>query len=242
MKVNQAYRFELGPNNRQETNLQKHAGTARFTYNWGLARRIEEYEKDGRSSNAIEQHKQLNTLKKTEFPGMYEVSKCAAQESLRNLDRAYHPFFRRVQAGKKLGFPKFKKKGVNDSFRLTGAIRVFEKAGKLPKLGKISLKEKTGKFKGRILSATITREADRWYVSLQVERERRDPEPVQGKPVGIDIGLESFATLSDGTKEENPRFLKKSLKQLRKRSRSLSKKQKGSKNREIDDNSRGTAH
>jgi putative transposase len=69
-----------------------HAGAARFAYNWGLAQRMDEYARTGKSSNAIELHRQLNVLKKTSFPWMYEVSKCAPQEALRDLDRAYRNF------------------------------------------------------------------------------------------------------------------------------------------------------
>lgn len=78
----QSYKRELDPNNVQRMVLLKHSGTARFAYNWGLARRKEECERTVTSSNAIELHKQLNALKKTEFPRMYEVSNCAPQEAL----------------------------------------------------------------------------------------------------------------------------------------------------------------
>jgi len=97
MLVQQSYRYELKPNNKQKTLLAKHAGCARFAYNWGLARRIEEHKETQKSSNSIEQHRQLNALKKTEFPWMYEVSKCAPQEALRDLDKAYKNFFRSLK-------------------------------------------------------------------------------------------------------------------------------------------------
>ncbi|MBA7551214.1 hypothetical protein ES705_43750 [subsurface metagenome] len=125
MLTQQAYRYELKPNNKQRTLLAKHAGAARFAYNWGLARRIKEYKETHRSSNAIEQHRQLNTLKKTDFSWMYKVSKCAPQESLRDLDRAFKNFFRSLKSGKRTGFPRFKKKGIHDSFRLTGSIFLY---------------------------------------------------------------------------------------------------------------------
>jgi putative transposase len=89
MKRNRAFRYELKPNVNQKILLAKHAGASRFAYNWGLAQRIEMYEKDKKSTNAIEQHKLLNSLKATQFPWMYEVSKCAMQEALRDLDKAY---------------------------------------------------------------------------------------------------------------------------------------------------------
>jgi len=126
MKIQRAYKTELDPNEEQRTLLLKHAGAARFAWNWGLARRVEEYQAMGKSSNAIEQHRELNALKATEFPWRYEVSKCAPQEALRDLDKAFAHFYRRVkQKNGKAGFPKFKskRKGVG-GFRLTGAIHV----------------------------------------------------------------------------------------------------------------------
>ena len=213
MKIQSAYRYELDPNNVQRTLLAKHAGSARFTYNWGLSRRIEEYKTTGRSSNAIEQHRQLNGLKKTEFPWMYEVSKCAPQEALRNLDKAYANFFRRVKNGEKPGFPKFKKKGIHDSFRLTGSMDVRLRNIQLPRLGDIRTKEETA-VKGRILSATVRRTVNRWFVSLAVEKEMPDPEPVHGPIAGIDLGLTKFLQLSDRTIYDSIRPLKKLLSKL----------------------------
>lgn len=157
---------------------------------------------------------------------MYEVSKCAPQEALRDLDRAFKNFFQG-----RAKYPHFKKKGIHDSFRLTGTIKVFPKHVQLPRLGKIRVKEETAKFKGKILSATVSREADRWYVSLAVEVEISDPVPVVGEPVGIDVGLNHFAVLSTGEKIEAPKILEKNLKRLKKLSRQHSRKQKGSSNR-----------
>lgn len=230
MKINRAYRYELKPNKEQLVLLAKYAGCARFSYNWGLARRIELYEKENKSTNAIEQHKELNSLKQEQFPWMYEVSKCAPQEALRDLDKAFRNFYRGLKTGNKVGFPKFKKKGGHDSFRLTGCIKVMEKAVQLPRLGVVKLKEKP-KVNGRILSATVSRDADRWYVSLTVEQDITEPEPVKGEVVVIDFGLKHFAVFSTGEVEDAPNPLKKHLKLLRKRSKQHSRKQKGSNNR-----------
>ncbi len=230
MQINQAYRYELDPNKEQRLLLAKHAGAARFAYNWGLARRIALWEQDKISTNAISQHKELNALKKTDFPWMYEVSKCAPQEALRNLDNAFRNFFQGLKAGRKVGFPKFKKKGRNDSFRLTGAIHVLAHHVQLPRIGSVRLKEHPV-VEGKILSATVRREADRWFVSIAVEQERADPEPVQGPVVGIDLGLTTFAALSDGEKIEAPKPLAKHLRRLKRLQRRLSRKQKGSRNR-----------
>lgn len=210
--------------------LAQHAGTARFAFNWGLQQRIELYEQEKKSTNAMEQHRLLNTLKKDSFPWMYDVSKCAPQEALRDLDRAFKNFFRGIQKGRSIGFPSFKKKGQRDSFRLTGTIKVRSKEIQLPCLGIIRVKEKT-KLCGRILSATIVREADRWFISLSVEIEKPDPKPVVGDPVGIDVGLSCFAVLSNGDKIFAPKPLDRNLKRLKRASRQHSRKVPGSINR-----------
>lgn len=230
MKINRAYRYELKPNMTQRILLAKHSGCARFAYNWGLAQRITLYQEEKKSTNPMAQHKALNQLKQTEFPWMYEVSKCAPQEALRDLDRAFKNFFTGLKAGTKVGFPKFKKKGVHDSFRLTGTIKIKGKAVQLPRLGVIHLKEEPY-VGGRILSATVNREADRWFVSLSCEVEIKEPKPVKGEVVGIDVGLNHFAIMSDGLKIEAPKPLAKYLKRLKRLSKKHSRKQKGSNNR-----------
>lgn len=162
---------------------------------------------------------------------MYEVSKCAPQEALRDLHRAFTNFWSGRKAGRNTGFPKFKKKGANDSFRLTGSIHIKGDRIQLPRLGTVKSKESTDKFHGRILSATVTREADRWYVSLTTETERETPQPVMGDIVGVDVGLTDFAVLSDGTKLDAPKPLGKALKRLKRTQKQHSKKTKGSQNR-----------
>jgi len=230
MLINKAFRYELKPNKAQLISLAKHAGCARFAYNWGLAGRIKLYNQEKKSTTAINQHRELNSLKKTELPWMYEVSKCAPQEALRDLDKAFANFFRGIKQNQHVGFPRFKKKGLRDSFRLTGSIKVFEKSVQLPRLGNIKLKE-IPEVTGRIFSATVRKEAGRWFVSLCVETEIPDPVPVQGEIIGIDLGLDAFATLSSGEKIKAPKPLSKYLKRLRKLSKKHSRKQKGSKNK-----------
>ena len=231
MLTQQAYRYELKPNNKQRTLLAKHAGAARFAYNWGLARRIKEYKETQKSSNAIEQHRQLNTLKKTDFPWMYKVSKCAPQESLRDLDRAFKNFFRSLKSGKRTGYPRFKKKGIHDSFRLTGSIHVSQALVVLPRIGRIRTKEETA-LNGHILSATVSREADRWFASFSVKRKREEyNRTVQDPAIGVDVGINSFCVLSDGMRIESPKPLEHTLRLLKRRSKQHSRKTLGSANR-----------
>jgi len=237
--IQRAYKTELDLNNEQITACKRHAGAARWAYNWGLRHKQETYAATGKSASAIELHRELNTLKKTEVPWMYEVSKCAPQEALRNLDRAFDGFFRRVkltQRGKhrgKVGYPRFKskKRGLG-GFRLTGAIVIFSTAIRLPRLGCLRLKERgylpTAGVK--ILSATVSEQAGHWYVSVQVEQEREAPANI-GPIVGVDLGVKTLATLSDGTVIPNPRPLKRRLKKIKRLHKAVTRKQKGSKNR-----------
>lgn len=235
MLVRQAFRFELDPNNLQRTALAQHAGAARYAWNWGLAERKRMLEAGEGSTSAMAQHKAWNQFKREGAPWWREVSKCAPQEALRDLEKATRAFFRsmRKQGACRVGFPKFKRKGMNDSFRLTGSIHAGEKSVTLPRLGKMRTKEPTTKLTesgARITSATIRRDADRWFVSLAVEVERPDPPRVVGPVVGIDRGIHTFAVLSDGSVIQSPRALSKGLRKLRRLSKSLSRKQKGSKN------------
>jgi len=236
MLINRAYRYELDPNNIQRSYLAQHAGVARFAYNWGLEQRIKQYKNNqgnDRFTDAMKQHKLLNSLKKDQFSWMYETSKCAPQEALRDLHRAFQNFYRGLKSGKKIGFPRFKRRGVRGSFRLTGIIRFHERAIQLPRIGKIRIKEKRKCYcSGRVLSVTVRRRANRWFVSVTVEEDIIVPQPVRGAPVGVDLGVKTLATLSDGTTFANPRALGRRLRKLKQLHRSLSRKEKGSKNRD----------
>jgi len=233
VEIIRGYKVELDPNNKQRTLLLQCAGTARWAWNWGLARRIEEYEETGKSSNAIKQHRQLNALKKTEYPWLYNYSKCIPQESLRDLDKAYQNFFRRVKTGeKKPGFPKFKsrKNGIG-SFRLTGAIRVEGDRIRLPRLGWLRLKENdyipTGDI--HIMSATVSEKAGRWFVSVQCREEIPDRN-AEGFPVGVDLGIKTMAVCSDNREFENPKALRQAQQKLGRLQRELSRRKKGGQN------------
>lgn len=229
MIIQKAYRTELDPNNKQRTSLLKHAGCARFAYNWALNRVKEKISKP----NAMQLHKELNARKKEEFPWMYEVSKCSMQESLRDLDKAFKNFFKRRKNG--VGFPKFKSKNKGiGGFRLTGTIKVEERRIQLPRIGWIRLKEKDYISSDKhILSATVSEKAGRWFVSVLVE-EKIEPQTMTGEVLGIDLGVKTLATCSDGTKYKNPKALVKFEKKIKRlQSHMMKRQQKGSIRRRI---------
>jgi putative transposase len=170
---------------------------------------------------------------------MYQVSKCAPQEALRNLDNAFAHFFRRCafkRAGTwrgRLGYPQrtSKKRGLG-SFRLTGAIVVFPAAIQLPRLGRLRVNERgyLPTAGVRVLSATISEQAGHWYVSVQVVQEHEVPVNT-GPVVGVDLGVKTLATCSDGTTIANPKPLKRRLKKIKRLHRAVTRKPKGSHNR-----------
>ena len=229
-----AYKTEISVNNKQQTLLLQHLGAARWAYNWALAKKKEQFDKKEKIPNAIELHRELNKLKQSEVPWMYNSSKTSPQNALRDCDKAFQDFFTRCKKkvkGKK-GFPKFKsKKNEKQSFRLDGAISVESDCIKLPRIGKLKLAEKDYiPTDCKILSATISKRAGRWFVSVQVETPDREHSDAKNKVVGIDLGIKTLATCSDGTTYENPKALKKNLKRLKRKQKQLSRKKKGSKN------------
>jgi putative transposase len=224
--IKRAFRYELDLNNEQRTACLKHAGAARWAFNFGLRRKKEAYAAGEKTPTAIDLHRELNVLKATEIPWMYDVSKCAGQEALRNLDRAFVNFFQ-----KRARFPRFKsrKHGIG-SFRLTGSIWVSGKSIQLPRLGTLRLKEESA-VTDKVLSATVSERAGRWFVSLQVETSIAVPDN-QGPTVGVDLGIHKLATVSDGKVFENPKSYRRNLRLLRRAQQTVSRRQKGSKRRE----------
>ena len=235
MLIYRAYKTEIEPNNKQKTLLAKSAGTARFAYNWALGIKKEAFDKKAKIPTAIDLHKKLNKLKQTEFAWMYEVSKCSPQTALFDCDDAFKNFFRKCKQkikGKK-GFPKFKyKKTGAGKFNINGIIKINETHIQLPRLGKLKLKEQNYMpINCHIINTTVSQHADKWFVSVLVKEEIAQ-KTKQEKIVGVDLGIKTLAVVSDGKEFKNPKALQSNLVKLRKTSRHVSRKVKGSKNRD----------
>jgi transposase len=214
VKVHQAYRFALDPSPAQERALRSHAGAARFAWNWGLARCKERYEAEGKWYSAVDLHKLCNAEKKADpaLAWWRENSKCAYQEAFRDLDRALRNFTasrKGDRKGRRLGFPRFKKRGrCKEAFRFSGVLRCCGATVTLPRLGTVRTHESTRKLArrlergtARILSATVSRTAQRWFVSFTVEVERAVPRchARPGSAIGIDLGVKTLLTGVDET-------------------------------------------
>jgi len=195
-------------------------------YNWGLAVWKTEYEA-GDKPTGRGLKKQFNAVKKAEYPWIYEVTKCVVDTAFENLNRAFQNFFR-TKNGRT--YPKFHKKGVKDSFTVDNTkFIVAGKKIRIPKLGWVRMTEEL-RFDGKLMSATVKNRAGKWFVAIAVETTSVSESQASGA-VGIDLGVKTLATLSDGTIFENPKTYYKYDKQLRRAQKSLSRKKKGSKNR-----------
>ena len=235
------HKIALDPNNKQRTYFARAAGVARFAYNWALAEWQRQH-KNGEKPNEVKLRRELNALKRSQFPWMLEVTKAAPQQAIKNLGKGYARAFKNVKIGRKrgkknpYGFPVFKKKGVHDSFRADNgpdknhpnAVEIEGKKVKLPVIGWIRMHEKL-RFEGVIKSAVVSREADRWFVALSVEIEA--PEQRQcDTVVGVDLGVKDLAVVSDGRRFKASKSLRLNLQRLRRANKELSRRKKKSAN------------
>lgn len=228
-----AHRIALDPTNVQRTYFARACGTARFAWNWALAEWQRQYaaRKDNLSlpqPSEASLRRRLNSLKREQFPWMFDVTKCAVQEAIIDLGAGFRSFFEKRER-----YPRFKKRGVRDSFcaaNETGTFRVDGKRIKLPKIGWVRMREAV-RFTGKLKRVTVSREADRWFASIMIETDDIKPVEQPKEAVGVDLGISTLATLSTGEAITGPKAHKALLGRLQRTSRSLSRKRKGSANR-----------
>ena len=231
------FKTKLDPTPAQAQHFARACGVARFSYNWALEKWQAQYKEHKANPektptpNEGALRKELNKIKRKEFPWMLEVTKCAPQFAIKSLGRAFENFFRNPGHFK---YPKFKRKFHHDSFTISNDL--FELEGsriRIPKLGWVRMHEPLRFKQAKLLSAVISRQADGWYVSLSCELSDLDhliPAKNHGR-VGIDLGISTLATLSDGHRFEAPKPLKNMLGKLRQLQKRLSRAKSGSKNR-----------
>ncbi|HXN22012.1 MAG TPA: transposase [Candidatus Dormibacteraeota bacterium] len=221
------FKFRLYPNRKQQEQMLKTLDACREIYNAGLQERIGAW-KCRTPVNYNKQQNQLPEIKeiRTELLDIYSH---ALQDPLRRLDKAFQAFFRRCKSGQTPGFPRFKGRNRFDSFtypdgfKLTGAILSLSKIGNI----KVKLHRPV---EGKIKSTTIKRKCGAWYATLSVEFEPAAL-PSSGIEIGVDVGLESFAVLSNGMTVENPRWYRNGQAELRKTQPRVTRREKGSKRR-----------
>jgi putative transposase len=230
--VRRALKFRLKPNRSQRRDLAKMRETHRRLYNVCLDERKTAYQTSGTTVKYTEQSARFTAARKTN-PFYAEINFSSAQATMRRLDKAYKAFFRRVKAGEKPGYPRFKGRDrfdsvefptYGDGIRLNGDRLRIQAVGVV----KVILHRP---IEGQIKTVTLKCEADKWYVVFSCELPDVPIVSNDRPPVGIDVGLESFLTTSDGQQEPNPRYLKDALPELRRKARAVSRKKKGGRNR-----------
>ncbi len=205
---------------------------ARFAYNWGLAYYTEQREADPDykfRETAI--RKALNAVKHEMFPWMNDVTKCAPQLAIKvNLHNAFRNFFNKTS-----DYPKFHKKGVRDSFALANdQFKLENKRVWIPKLGWVKMRESL-RFAGKVLNATVRERAGHWFIAIQVEMAEKAVYRFDNTVVGVDLGVATLVTLSNGQKFSSAKATSKFATKLRRMNQSLARSI-GSKKGEIKSN------
>ena len=220
--IQRAHTIKLKPNKAQAVLLSKTAGTARYAYNWGLAKWKELYEK----GEKCDQYMLSRLWTQTRPEWSKEVFSGAGFKAIMNLGGAYNAFFRGFRK-----HPQFHRKGQNDSFYISNdKAKLYGSKIRLPNIGRVRMTEELRYSDCKIMSYTVRRKADGWYVSIcvELEEERRTESE---SFVGVDVGCKQLAVASDGTVCDTPGKLKDLERQLRRRQRLLARKMKGSHNR-----------
>lgn len=216
----------------QEVLLKKSCGVARYSYNWALTQWKLMYE-SGNKPSAYALINLQNQIKREQMPFFLEVSKSIPQGAIMNLEKAFKAF---LKGNAK--YPKFKKKGVKERFLAVENQQAFNQGSykiHIPRIGKIRCAENL-RFDGKVHNVIVTRIADKWFASINIETPDSIPALKQKLGdnqaiAGIDFGIKSMMVLSDGTIYENPKALKNNLQKLKRQQRRLSRKKKGSQNR-----------
>jgi putative transposase len=229
------YKEKLRPTPTQERELERVLGRCRTLYNTALEQRITAWQRRRVSVSRFEQEAELKEIRAA-FPDYAAIHSHVLQDVLARLDKTYQAFFRRVQrgeGGKKAGFPRFK--GRNRYHSITykeygNGVTLDNGALVLSKLGRIGV-HWSRPIEGTPKTVTITKEADGWYVAISCAEVPTRPLPETGQETGIDLGLESLATLADGTMIHNPRYYRKAEAYLRRCQRRVARRKKGSNRR-----------
>jgi len=231
--MHKSFKFRLKPNKTQIQIFKKTLDLSRQVYNAALQERIEAYNLQRKTLTKFDQINELPELRKA-IPELKKFPRAVLEDVLDRIDKAYQNFFRRVKTKKgKSGFPRFKSKSRYDSFcihDIRGGFAIGANYIRLPRFGEVkTIFERS--IEGVPKTATIKREVDQWYVIISCDKVPEKPLPKTGAEVGIDVGLEFFATLSTGEHIDNPRHAKKMKAKLRRAQRKLARAKKGSNRR-----------
>ncbi len=228
------YRYKLKPTRAQYAALDRLLEAQRQLYNAALQERIEAWRKAGKSVSKIDQNKSLTQIRS--FDEAYaSIPVSLSRWSLARLDDAMAGFFARVKRGQSPGFPRFKPRSRWNSFGFVEWKGIRLRADRLifaPIAGGLRLNLHRPIPKGSpIKSCTFTRRARHWWITMAVDVPAAEAHPMPESTVGLDVGIEHLATLSDGAHVENIRPRSRREKELRRAQRALARCRRGSKRR-----------
>jgi len=230
------YQYRIYPTTKQRLTFESNLEACRNLYNQALNQRKEAYETLRKGLTYLAQANQLTPFRQ-EFPFWASLHIDTLQDTLRRLDKAYQAFFRRVKNGENPGFPRFKGKGRYRSVTYSHLAKtlIIPVKGRLarivvPKVGQVKIRLHRPLPDGQIKTLQIVRKASGWYANITVEMADVPKVDIQSL-VGVDVGLESFLTTSDGEKIENPRHWRKTEKKLKRLQRRVARCFPGSRRR-----------
>lgn len=223
------YKFRLYPNQEQVTKLHSWLGMSRELYNAALQERIGAWKERRISISYPDQNKSLTEVKQIR-PEFATVNSHVLQDTLQKLDKSFKAFFRRVKSGEKAGFPRFKGKNRFNSFSFPNTrYKITGKHLDLSRFGKIKMKQDC-EIIGELKTATIKESCGKWYVSIVVEFTPKVL-PKTNQQIGLDVGLKTFLTDSEGKTVSNERYAERLQKKVRMAQRRVARRQKGSNGR-----------
>jgi putative transposase len=227
--VRKTYKEKLRPTPAQARMLDEVLWRCRELYNTALEQRITAWQRRRVSVTRYEQEAELKDIR-AEFPDYAAIHSHVLQDVLARLDKTYQAFFRRVQRGEQAGFPRFKGRNRFHSFTFKeygNGARLDNGFLALSKIGRISV-HWSRPIEGMPKTVTISREADGWYVAISCAKVPVQPLPFTRQETGIDLGLESFATLADGSQIANPRIFRVAEMNLKRAQRRVARRKQGS--------------
>lgn len=230
--MRKAFKYKLYPTRQQAAAMLTMLDTHRHLYNRALAEREDAWEQEHRSVTYYDQAAQLK-YERASNPYMAATSASSCQATLRRLDKAFQAFFRRVKAGEKAGYPRFKSRNRFDTVEFpsyNNGCKLDSNRVYFQHIGRVRVKLHRP-IEGTIKTISFTRQADGWHVIFSCDLGDVQAPPHPGPMVGFDLGLKAFLVTSDGESIAPPQFYRKAEKALRRAQRRVSRRQKGSKRR-----------
>lgn len=225
--VRKAYKFRLYPNNEQVANLERSLDLCRDLYNGAIQERRDAWRLNRINISFFDQSSQVTEIRQVN-PDYQQIQYRVCDQVLRQVDKSFKAFFRRLRSGEKPGYPRFKGKAFFNSFLYNRqGFKFIEGKLSLGNIGLLKIR-KHREIEGTVKEIAVKREGAKWFAVVSCDHVPEKPLPVTNQVIGLDVGIESFVTLSDGSQIDNPRHYQSTQKKLRVAQRRVARRKKGS--------------